>query len=315
MTSTTGILLTLHLLAAEVVDVDAPADGDPTATALDDTPASAPGVAMDADAVLALLQTSFAAVERGDPREALENARAARASGLLGKSDLASTWWVEAWAHAFVGSGQQAQAAAGIALRIDDRMEFATNDPAFQSVVEAARVARPAEAVLMVTVRGVADDTVEVQVVGDDLGLAETLEQDGVRQALVQGRALVRSGGVVLILDADGNVLRDVPPRATTTASPPWLSYAGFGLAGAGIVIMTTSGISYAIAGRQMDPEPIVTAAFVVGLGVGTAALVAGAALVAFDQGTLFEPESDDPPVHAARSASLASGSRIEKSR
>ncbi len=249
---------------------------------------------------LALLNQAADARAQKDAGRCEEQAAAALHTGALDVEQAARAWALRGACLALAGAGDKARRCYAVALRVkpdmaavdDDAFRAAKHElPAQAFAFRAARVPEPA-------------DTVEVEILGDDLRLAANavLVRGGeelARFPLSADAAKHRVTGLgagplsAFLLDRYGNRVAHVdvatepehvitPPPATAGPAPTVLTTLGATALGAGLVGIVVSGIGVAALGdKALDDGQL----WLVGVGASTGLFLVGASLVVVDQG------------------------------
>lgn len=250
------------------------------------------------------LDDAEAALAAGDAEACGRLAQEALTAGALDVEDTARAWSLRGRCFARAGDADRAERSFAVALRIDPAL--ALDEPAFV----AAQRALPAVPGLAAQALFVDEDTLAVELLGDDLLLAHAAsvrrgDHEVARVPLEAARAKHKVGGAfadgreglaLVVLDKHGNALLRAPieprvqrvitpaPGAAAARGPGVLTTLGATALGAGIVGIVTSGIGLAALGPGALAAEESTV-WVVGVGASTALFVVGAGLVVVDQG------------------------------
>lgn len=231
------------------------------------------------------------------------------ASGALDVPDVARAWTLRGKCFTRAGDADRAERSYAVALRVDPLLDPAAliDDTAFA----AARRALPSPAGLSARAAAIDDDTIELELLSDDLLLVKgaLLVRDGLEVArvpLAADQARHKIGGIgreglsAVLLDKYGNAMLRLPvddavqrvftpapaptgtPGLRPSGGPTVLTTIGATAIGAGIVGVVTSGIGLAALGPAALDEGTV---WVVGVGASTGLFLVGAGLVLVDQG------------------------------
>lgn len=254
-------------------------------------------------ALMSSLGDAATALAAGEHEACGKAAQEALASGALDVTDVARAWTLRGQCFVLAGDNDRAERSYSVALRIDPRIDVA-GDEAFTL----AKRTLPAVPGLAAQVSFVDDNTLEVELLGDDLLLVKSASivrgvDEVARTPLEVGHAkhkisgLERNDLVAVLLDKNGNALMRLPvdptvkkvftppPSSTSpaaSAAPTLLTTLGATAIGAGIVGVVTSGIALAALGDTALDEGGV---WVVGVGASTGLFLVGAGLVVVDQG------------------------------
>lgn len=250
----------------------------------------------------ASLADADAALTAGDADACGKAVQDTLASGTLDVADVARAWILRGKCFTLANDLDRAERSYAVALRVDPNV-VVDNDVAFTQ----AQKALPSVPGLAAHASFIDDDTLEVELDGDDMllvkGAAVRRNDDEVaRVPLEAGQArhkvsgIPRDGLTAVVLDKHGNALvrfaidpqvkRVFTPAAPATIdnSPTLLTTLGATAIGAGIVGVVTSGIALAALGANATSTGD-GQLWVAGVGASTGLFVLGAGMVVVDQG------------------------------
>lgn len=264
------------------------------------------------------LDDAAAALAAGDAGACGENVRLALESGALDVAQVARAWTLRGQCFTLAGDGDRAERSYAVALRVDPGLD-ASRDPslAADAAFATAKRSLPGIPGLSARVAAVDDDTIELELLGDDLllvkgalllrsGAEGAAPEEVARVPLEAGQARHKVSGVgrqgltAVLVDKSGNALMRLPvdpavqrvfapaPAPTRTqgetpgVAPTVLTTVGATAIGAGIVGIVASGIGLAALGPTALDEGTV---WLVGVGASTGLFLVGAGLVVVDQG------------------------------
>jgi hypothetical protein len=261
------------------------------------------------------LDDAAAALVAGDHEACGKAAQETLATGTLDVADVARAWTLRGQCFVLAGDADRAERSYGVALRI---LPALATDESLQApglsgdaTFLLAKRSLPPVPGLAAQASFVDDDTLEVELLGDDLLLVKGASivhgaDEVARMPLEVGQAkhkvsgLERTDLVAVLLDKYGNALLRLPIDPTVKkvftpapsssspaapglgAAPTLLTTLGATAIGAGIVGVVTSGIALASLGDTALDEGGV---WVVGVGASTGLFLVGAGLVVVDQG------------------------------
>jgi hypothetical protein len=262
------------------------------------------------------LDDAAAALIAGDHEACGKAAQETLATGTLDVADVARAWTLRGQCFVLAGDADRAERSYGVALRV---LPALATDEALQApglsgdaTFLLAKRSLPAVPGLAAQATFIEEDTLEVELLGDDLLLVKGASiahgaDEVARMPLEVGQAKHkvtglerndRSGLVAVLLDKHGNALMRLPidptvkkvftpapsssSSSTPGAAPTLLTTLGATAIGAGIVGVVTSGIALASLGDTARAEGGV---WVVGVGASTGLFLVGAGLVVVDQG------------------------------
>lgn len=255
------------------------------------------------------LDDAAAAFAAGDHEACGKLAQDALATGTLDVDDVARAWTLRGKCFTLAGDTDRAERSYAVALRVTPSM----NDDALASdaAFTLAKRSLPPLPGLAAQALFIDDDTLEVELLGDDMllvkGASVVRDANGnveevARVPVEAGHAKHKVSGVgdraglsAVLLDKHGNalarfaidpavkrVMTPAPVRPETGAAPTLLTTLGATAIGAGIVGVVTSGIALASLGdTALDDGGV----WMVGVGASTGLFLVGAGLVVVDQG------------------------------
>ena len=254
------------------------------------------------------LHDAAAALVAGDAEGCTRQVQTALASGALDVPEVARAWSLRGQCFTLAGDADRAERSYAVALRIDASLASAALvDEAFA----AAWRALPSPAGLRARAAALDEDTVEIELLADDLLLAKSavlvradlpVPEEVARVPLEVGQAhhkvsgAGRAGLIAVLLDQHGNALLRLPveagarafvvpapaPLAAGKSTPTLLTTLGAAALGVGFAGVVVSGVGLSALGAGALSEGT---GWLVGVGAGAGLFVVGAGLIVVDQG------------------------------